>query len=374
MPVWSPCAGDQAADRQAPGLPAQPWAWGSRSRKWAPALLSTSWTSPPWRRATLRAMARPRPLPVPRERAVSPGRSGRRSGTVVDGRDARSVVDEVQQHVVGVVETLTRTVVAACRTALSSRLRTAAEGRDRVAEDGRRGHAFGDQGDAGDGSRPGRPPRAPGHRGRSLEARGRVGFVLGGEEDAGRGRAPPWTRSRRAGRATAGQVDAVRVGMGDLELGAQRRQRALEVVGGVGDEGALTLRGLLEAGQHPVHGVGQPAHLVVDRRRGHPAVEVTLTDPIDLLGDRVDPSKCPADDDPGAEGQQREEDRYPDQQGGPERSGRLGDRLQAGADQRGDRSVRGVAGGQPDPVALGLVVVRAVHGDDLERRPAPRPW
>ena len=208
----------------------------------------------------------------------------------------------------------------------------------------------------------------------ALEGRGGAGLVLGGEEDEvvderlhGHGRIEQVARQH-------GQVDSFGVGTGDLELGAQRRERALEVVGGVGDEGALTFRGLLESTQHPVHGVGQPAHLVVDRRRGHPAVELTLADAIDLLGDRVDPSQGPADDDPGADGQQGQEHGHPDQQRGPQRPSRLGHRLQAGADQRGDRSVRGVADGQPDPVALGLVVVRAVHGDDLEPVRTPRPW
>jgi len=68
-PERRPRSPGRSASRLAP---AQPWAWGSRSRKWAPAVPSTSSTSPPWPRATLRAMARPRPLPVPRDRAASP--------------------------------------------------------------------------------------------------------------------------------------------------------------------------------------------------------------------------------------------------------------------------------------------------------------
>jgi hypothetical protein len=58
-------------------------------------------------------------------------------------------------------------------------------------------------------------------------------------------------------------------------------------VGGVGDEAPLPGLGLLQAGQHAVHGAGEAADLVVGRWVGDAPVEGDGGDRIDLGPDRL---------------------------------------------------------------------------------------
>ncbi|CAM5679932.1 hypothetical protein SVIOM342S_02517 [Streptomyces violaceorubidus] len=70
------------------------------------------------------------------------------------------------------------------------------------------------------------------------------------------------------------QVEQLRMGGGHLQLGAQRRDRAAQLVRGVRDEAALPLHRGLQRGQRLVGGRGEPGHLVVGARHGDAAGQV----------------------------------------------------------------------------------------------------
>ena len=98
------------------------------------------------------------------------------------------------------------------------------------------------------------------------------------------------------------EVSSLGMGQVDLELGPHPRQRTAELVGGVGDQASLLVRGPLEAIEHPVHGVRQPRDLVAGLGHGDPMIEVVRADGGDLAPDRLHrpdrPPHEPPDDRP----------------------------------------------------------------------------
>ena len=154
-----------------------------------------------------------------------------------------------------------------------------------------------------------------------------------------------------------------------LQLDPLGGQGAAQVVGHVGDEPALPLGGPVEPVEHPVHGRGQPADLVVAAGRVDPTTEVGVGDEVDLGADPVEPPQRAPDQQPRGRDEQRPDERYADQQGPPQAGRRLAHRLQAGADVHPDPSLGSRARRGPQPVVLGLGVVRP---DDLEQPQAAR--
>ena len=70
------------------------------------------------------------------------------------------------------------------------------------------------------------------------------------------------------GRLPVGELGVLEV---DLELGADPGERAAQLVAGVGDEPTLAIGGVLEPGEHRVHGAGEATDLVLGRRARAPA-------------------------------------------------------------------------------------------------------
>ena len=163
-------------------------------------------------------------------------------------------------------------------------------------------------------------------------------------------------------------VRGVGVGGGDVELGADHRQRALQVVRGVGHEVALVERGALEPVEHLVHGLGESLHLVAGAGQGHPPVQRALGDLGDLGPDLLDRTERPPDDQPDRAGEQREHQRQPEQQQPGQPAGHLLRRLEAGPDVGRHRTVRRLGALPPEPVVLGLLVVGSADGADDGRR------
>ena len=77
-----------------------------------------------------------------------------------------------------------------------------------------------------------------------------------------RGRSPRRGRCARSSRGSASSA----AGEIDLELAADPRQRAAQLVRCVGDEALLTANGVFEAVEGLVHGAGEPVDLVAGRR------------------------------------------------------------------------------------------------------------
>ena len=99
----------------------------------------------------------------------------------------------------------------------------------------------------------------------------RTGRALRGRRSGGR--RPGATCARRCAapprRCGAGPRSmASRVGQRDVEVGADHRQRVAQLVRRLLDEAALALERLVDAGQHPVEGVGQVLQLVGRARGG----------------------------------------------------------------------------------------------------------
>jgi hypothetical protein len=129
----------------------------------------------------------------------------------------------------------------------------------------------------------------------------------------------------------------VRVGQTDVEGRADGGQRGPQLMGGVGHEPALPVRGIVEPGEHVVHGVGQVPDLVGRAGIGHPPAEVGRRDLGDGPPDVFDGAKRPADDEPYGGRGQGQHDRDGEQQA----SGELGVQLvQEPGRGRGDDSDR----------------------------------
>ena len=94
-----------------------------------------------------------------------------------------------------------------------------------------------------------------------------------------------------------------------------RRERAAQLVGGVGDEGALLGLGRGEPVEHPVEGLGQGGHLVPGGRHGQAlVVRRALADPLRAVAQGLDRPQRRADHAPGDHAEGGQEEREEDQQ------------------------------------------------------------
>ena len=155
----------------------------------------------------------------------------------------------------------------------------------------------------------------------------------------------------------------------DLEVGAHRRQRALQVVRRVRHERTLAASAALQPAEHPVHGSREPADLVVDTALVDATPQVGLVDGRHGRGDPVDTAQGRAEHGPDGQGEQAEDEGYADEQRPSKGGRRLGHRLQAATDEHGHVAVGRRPPPGPDPVALGLVVVRCVERGDHQLVP-----
>ena len=157
---------------------------------------------------------------------------------------------------------------------------------------------------------------------------------------------------------------------GRLQLHAQARDRAAQLVRGVGDEAPLLLGAVLQPPQHLVDGAGQPADLVVLDRHGDPLVEVLAGDGVRPGPDRFHGRKGAADGQPhhGPEHQHEERDAHrADLRRRLHRVLQVADR---DGDEDGHRARRRV-----DPVrrhAIGTGAREAAAAAPRRRRPRPR--
>ena len=144
----------------------------------------------------------------------------------------------------------------------------------------------------------------------------------------------------------------------DLELGAEDAERRLQVVRGVGDELALTLLCGLEACQQVVHRDGQTGHLVAGGRHLDACAQGARVQPGHLPAYVLDRAQRTPDGQPDGQRQQGHEQGQPVDQAGDQLISCLLAGLEARADENRDLAVSGVGASGPDPVVLGLVVVR----------------
>ena len=91
-----------------------------------------------------------------------------------------------------------------------------------------------------------------------------------------------------------------------------------------------------------------------------------LGDRVDLGPDPVHPAQGGSDHQPGADGEQQRDDGYAEPQRPAQGRGCLVHGLETGADVHRDRPVRAVSGSGPEPIGLGLGVVRGVDGANGE--------
>ena len=119
----------------------------------------------------------------------------------------------------------------------------------------------------------------------------------------------------------------------------------------------LSVAGLLQPGQHLVHGPGEAGDLVVPRRLGDPPPVLRVGDACHLGPDRLHRSQRPADHQPGEAGEHRGDHGHTDHQQVPQGGHGLRDHLEAGRDIDRDRSGRRARPFGPDPVVLEVPVV-----------------
>jgi hypothetical protein len=93
----------------------------------------------------------------------------------------------------------------------------------------------------------------------------------------------------------------------DFQARADRGHRGAELVGGISDETALPGSGVLQPGQHVVHGAGQVADLVVGAWLGNPPGQVGGGDGIGGTPDPLHRPQCTADDQPDGTARQRQQ-------------------------------------------------------------------
>ena len=108
-----------------------------------------------------------------------------------------------------------------------------------------------------------------------------------------------------------GPVGAVGVAQRDLEVGADRRERAAQLVRRVGHELPLALRRRLEPVEHRVHRAGQAPDLVVGVGLGHPPVDGGAGDLLGLAPDRLDRPQRATGEVPGRERDEQRSARAP---------------------------------------------------------------
>jgi hypothetical protein len=120
-----------------------------------------------------------------------------------------------------------------------------------------------------------------------------------------------------------------------LELRADPGEGAPELVAGVGDEPVLPLRRVVEAGEHRVHGAGEPSDLVARRRFRHATMEVLRADRLHLGADRLHRAQRPAGQDPRGRADEQQQERQADEQEVSEAVGAVGHRVEAAGDVDG---------------------------------------
>ena len=128
------------------------------------------------------------------------------------------------------------------------------------------------------------------------------------------------------GRLPVGELGVLEV---DLELRPDPGEGAAQLVAGVGDEAALAVGGVLEAGEHRVHRPRQATDLVLAGRLGHAPVEVLAADDLDLVADGLDRAQRPAGHHPGEDAHEREQGRERPPQQPHQAVGAAGDALEA---------------------------------------------
>ena len=102
------------------------------------------------------------------------------------------------------------------------------------------------------------------------------------------------------------RIGSIRVGEVHLELGPHARERAAQLVRGVGHEALLALSGIVHPLEHVVHGASEAGDLVVAGRHRHASVEIAAADGCYLRSDRLDRTERPADDPPEHGGEDQE--------------------------------------------------------------------
>ncbi|GAA4692081.1 hypothetical protein GCM10023349_03750 [Nocardioides conyzicola] len=253
-------------------------------------------------------MGRPSPLPPPRGRTRSArwNRSNTRSRS---SGDARTVVDDVEAGLV-VVDVDNQDDLC-CRVGHRVLQQVADDPPYVVGVRQRRRRGDLVRADPYAGAGPGadgllQDERVEVERGRPSD---RVRIDRGQHEEVTH---QPFHVARRSEdvRAQPVGVDVLGPGEGELEGDALRGERALQIVGDVGDEVALVLRGSVEPPQHRVHGRGQTADLVGHAVTGHPGVQVLRGDPVHLGSDAVQPSERPAEEQPDHDAERQCHERH----------------------------------------------------------------
>ncbi len=102
------------------------------------------------------------------------------------------------------------------------------------------------------------------------------------------------------------QVGLLRMSEVHLELGADARERAAELVGRVGHEALLSLSRVVDALEHVVHGASEVGNLIVAGRHRHASVEIAAPDGRYLRTDGLDWAERPADDPPEHRGEDQQ--------------------------------------------------------------------
>ena len=125
-----------------------------------------------------------------------------------------------------------------------------------------------------------------------------------------------------------------------LDLRADVRQRAPQLVRGIRDELLLPRLRLVEAAEHRVHRLREPSNLVPRLRLRHAAMQLARGDPFHLRAYRLHRRQRPADEVPGHCRDDPHEERTTHDEAAPQRRHALLDRLDAVADVERVHGVR----------------------------------
>ena len=134
-----------------------------------------------------------------------------------------------------------------------------------------------------------------------------------------------------------------------LGNGAERRERALQLVRRVGNKTTLPVGGIVESPEHFVHRPREAADLVMGTGFRHAAVQIRLADGSHLGANRLHRSQRPARDPPRHERDESDEQRNADSQQRREMLRRVTRRLEAVARVHRHATGRGVDGLRCNP-------------------------
>ena len=172
--------------------------------------------------------------------------------------------------------------------------------------------------------------------------------------------------SATTARAVSSHSRRLRVCEGHLEVGQARGERALQLVGRVGDEPPFSLGRVLQAVEHVVHGGGQAPDLVARRGDRHAPAEVLRGDLRDLGPHRLHGTQGAADDEPGDRPNEGHQERHPPPQEVAHRGRGLLGAVEAGDDVDRDRADgRALGVERHDPEVVLLAAHRDLLGADL---------